>query len=61
MINWGVVIAVLMLVTWAIGTYLSWGGWIAGLLTAGAFLLVFSIARKNSEKKLQTANRKLQK
>jgi hypothetical protein len=56
--NWRVVIAVLMLLTWATGTVLAWGGWVAGLLTAGVFLLVWAITRKN---KPQTANRKRQK
>jgi hypothetical protein len=58
LINWGVVIAVLSLVVWAIGTYVGWGGWVAGALTGGVFLLVYSVVRQN---KLRTANRELRK
>jgi hypothetical protein len=58
LIDWGVVIAVLVLAVWAAGTLLGWGGWVHALLTAGVFMLVWAIVRRN---KLQIANRKMQK
>lgn len=41
--NKGIGIAVVMLVVWAVGTALEWSGWVHGLLTAGVFLLIWSI------------------
>ena len=63
MTNWGVVVAVLMLVLWAIGTWLEWGGWVAALLTGGVFLLVYAIVRSNNGGtggEMRTENRRQQ-
>ncbi len=40
MTDWGVIAAIAMLLVWATGTALSWGGWVHALLTAGVFLLL---------------------
>jgi predicted ferric reductase len=45
LMNWGMLIAVAMLVVWAIGTVLEWSGWIHGLLTVGVFLLIRALVR----------------
>ena len=58
MTNWGVIVAVLLLVVWAFGTLNEWGGWVHALLTAGVFLLVWTMARNN---KAGTAGRERQK
>ena len=52
--RWTMVLAIMMLVVWAIGTWLEWGGWAAGLLTGGVFLLIWSTVSN----KRQTANGK---
>jgi predicted ferric reductase len=48
LINWGMLIAVTMLVVWAIGTALEWSGWVHALLTVGVFLLVRAIVNRKS-------------
>ena len=48
LINWGMLIAVTMLVVWAIGTVLEWSGWVHALLTIGVFLLIRSIVNRKS-------------
>lgn len=48
MIDWGIVLAVVMLIVWAAGTYLAWGGWVHALLTVGVFLLIYRIVRKGA-------------
>jgi hypothetical protein len=40
-------IAVVMLVVWGIGTVLGWPGWIHGLFTAGVFLLIRAIVTRS--------------
>jgi hypothetical protein len=39
--DWGIILAVVMLVIWAAGTLLEWSGWVHALLTAGIFLLIY--------------------
>ena len=41
--DWGIILAVGMLIVWAVGTALSWPGWIHALLTAGVFLLIYRV------------------
>jgi hypothetical protein len=48
LINWGMIVAVVMLVFWAIGTVLEWSGWIHGFLTLGVFLLIRAIVNRRS-------------
>jgi hypothetical protein len=50
LINWGVIVAVLLLIVWAVGTLGEWGGWVHGLLTAGVFLLVWAVVRSNKRR-----------
>ena len=45
LINWGMLLAIAMLIVWGIGTMLEWPGWIHGLLTVGVFLLIRAIVR----------------
>ena len=47
--DWGIVLAVVMLVIWAIGTVLEWAGWVHALLTAGVFLLIFRVVRRGAK------------
>ncbi|HKS06372.1 MAG TPA: DUF5670 family protein [Gemmatimonadaceae bacterium] len=47
--DWGIILAVVMLVIWAIGTVLQWAGWIHALLTAGVFLLIFSVVKRGGK------------
>lgn len=49
LINWGMLVAVVMLIVWAIGTMLEWSGWVHGLLTLGVFLLILSVVRRRSD------------
>lgn len=42
----GIVMAVVLLVAWAIGTAMSAPGWIHALLTAGVCLLIYRIVRR---------------
>lgn len=51
MIDWGIVIAVAMLVVWAFGTLQSWPGWIHALLTAGVSLLIWRIVQRSAKPK----------
>lgn len=46
-----IVLSMLMLVVWAVGTWFDGPGWIHILLTAGVFLLVWRIATKAQAKK----------
>ena len=55
MINWGMLIAVTMLIVWAIGTVLEWSGWVHGLLTLGVFLLIRAIVRGGAGRRAQSA------
>lgn len=48
LINTGMVVAIAMLIVWAIGTALEWPGWIHGLLTVGVFLLIRAIVNRPS-------------
>ena len=48
LIDWGLLIAVAMLVVWAIGTVLEWSGWVHLLLTLGVFLLIRAIVNRKS-------------
>ena len=47
--DWGIILAVVMLVVWAIGTVLEWAGWVHALLTIGVFLLIFRIAKRGAK------------
>lgn len=44
--DWGIVLGVVMLVIWAIGTVLGWMGWVHALLTAGVFLIIYRTAKR---------------
>jgi uncharacterized membrane protein len=44
----GIVLAVGMLIFWAVGTALSWPGWIHAFLTAGVFLLIYRVVKRSS-------------
>ena len=46
-----IVLSVLMLAVWAVGTWFDGPGWIHFLLTAGVFLLVWRIAAKAQAQK----------
>ena len=48
LIDWGMLIAVTMLVVWGIGTVLEWSGWVHALLTVGVFLLIRAIVNRKS-------------
>lgn len=43
-----IIIAVVMLVIWAIATFRGAPGWIHGLLTAGMFLLIYGIVKRTA-------------
>lgn len=57
LINWGMLLAIGMLIVWAIGTVLEWPGWIHGLLTVGVFLLVRAMVNKGTGKGVQGTER----
>jgi len=46
LIDPGIVLAIVMLAVWVVGTALSWGGWVHALFTAGVFLLLHRIISK---------------
>jgi hypothetical protein len=46
LIDWGIALAIVMLIVWAAGTAFAWGGWVHALLTAGVFLLIFRVVKK---------------
>jgi hypothetical protein len=43
-----VILALVMLVIWAVGTLRGWPGWVHGLLTAGMFLLIYGIVKRRA-------------
>lgn len=42
----GIILAIALLALWAVGTALSWAGWVHGLLTAGVFLLIWRVVTR---------------
>ena len=46
MINVTFIASIAMLIVWALGTALEWGGWINALLTGGVFLLLWTMIRR---------------
>lgn len=44
----GIVLAIGLLVLWAVGTALEWPGWIHGALTAGVVLLIYRIVKRSA-------------
>jgi hypothetical protein len=44
----GIILAIAMLAVWAFGTLREWPGWVHSLLTAGVFLLIFRIVRRDA-------------
>jgi hypothetical protein len=44
----GIIIAIVLLAVWAVGTALSWAGWVHGLLTAGVFLLLWRVVKRST-------------
>jgi hypothetical protein len=50
LIDKGMIVAVVMLVIWAIGTFLEWPGWIHGLLTVGVFLLIRAMVQRSGRR-----------
>jgi hypothetical protein len=42
----GIIIAVVLLVAWAVGTALEGPGWIHALLTGGVCLLIYRIVKR---------------
>lgn len=44
----GIVIAIAMLAVWAFGTLREWSGWVHALLTAGVFLLIYRIVKRDA-------------
>jgi hypothetical protein len=53
LLNWSdnmdrrVVLALVMLAVWAVGTLRNWSGWIHALLTGGVFLLIYGIVKRS--------------
>jgi steroid 5-alpha reductase family enzyme len=45
-----ILLSIVMLVVWAVGTWFEMAGWIHILLTAGVFLLAWRIATKGAKK-----------
>ncbi len=44
----GIILAVGMLVFWAVGTALAWAGWIHAFLTVGVFLLIYRVVKRST-------------
>ena len=51
MIDWGIVLAFVMLIVWGVGTLQSWPGWIHAFLTAGVSLLIWRIVARSAKQK----------
>ena len=49
LIDWRMIVAVVMLIVWAIGTVLEWSGWVHLLLTLGVFMLIRAIVNRKSK------------
>jgi hypothetical protein len=54
LINWELLIAVAMLIVWAIGTVLEWSGWVHALLTVGVFLLIRAMVQRPASSEQRT-------